>query len=101
MGVASIYGTFRRGFSRPLYIRGGDISSAYKLNCGKGTSGTVTTTISGSASYDAPFIHALTPSSVSGSTITYSIADFGAINLSTAFNLWVKVDSSAVLGSSI
>ncbi len=101
LGVQSIYGTLRKGFTRPVYINAGDLTRAFNLNCGKGISGTVTTTISGSASYDTPFTGALTPSSVSASSITYTISDFGAINIDSAFNILVKVDSSAVLGSNI
>lgn len=101
LSVNSISGTFRKGFTRPLNIYAGDFTSKFKLNCVTGKSGTVTTSISGSASYLAPQLGALTPSSVSGGTITYSIADFGKINFNKAFNIYVKVDSAAVLGSSI
>jgi uncharacterized repeat protein (TIGR01451 family) len=101
LGINAIYGTFRKGFTRPLLIRAGDLSSIYNLNCSDGTSGTVTTTITGAASYSAPYPDALTPSSVSGSTITYTISDFGAIDLNSAFNIWVKTDSAAVVGSNI
>jgi uncharacterized repeat protein (TIGR01451 family) len=101
LGVNSIYGTFRKGFTRPLYVNAGELISKYKLSCAKGISGTVTTTISGSVSYDAPQLGALIPTTVSGGTITYSIADFGTIDFNKAFNIFIKVDSAAVLGSSI
>lgn len=101
LGVNSIYGTFRKGFSRPAYINAGEFLHKYKLQCAKGTSGTVTTTISGAASYEAPLSGAMTPSAVSGSTITYNIDDFGGIDMNSAFNIMVKTDSTAVLGSSI
>lgn len=100
-GVNSIYGSFRKGFSRPVYINAGEFLHKYKLQCAKGTSGIVTTTISGAASYESPMSGALFPSSVSGGTISYTIADFGAIDMNTAFNINVKTDSTAVLGSDI
>lgn len=101
LSVSSINGTFRKGVTRPLYVYVGDFTSKFKLNCAKGIGGTVTTSISGSAAYLAPQLGALTPSSVSGSTITYSIADFSKIDFEKAFNIYVKVDTAAVLGSSI
>lgn len=100
-GVNSIYGSFRKGFSRPVYINAGEFIQKYKLQCAKGTSGVVTTTINGAASYESPMSGALFPSSVSGATISYTIADFGAIDMNTAFNIYVKTDSTAVLGSDI
>lgn len=101
LGINAIYGTFRKGFTRALWVRAGDISNLYNLNCSDGISGTVTTTITGAATYDGPYTGALTPSSVSGSTLTYTIPDFGAINFNSAFNIWLKTDSAAVLGSEI
>jgi uncharacterized repeat protein (TIGR01451 family) len=101
LSVSSINGTFRKGFTRPLNVYVGDFTTKFKLNCAMGKGGTVTTSISGSAAYLAPQSDALTPSSVSGGTITYSIADFGKIDFNKAFNIYVKVDSAAVLGSSI
>lgn len=101
LGTSSIYGIFESGRANPAYITTGDIRKLYKLNCADGVNGTVTTIISGSATYVAPLSGALTPSSVGGNTLTYTIADFGAIDPKTAFNVIVSTDSNATIGSDI
>lgn len=97
----SINGDFIIGKTSPVYIYAGDISNLQSLNCAEGISGTVTTTITGSASYVSPYPDALTPSSVKGNTLTYNIADFGAIEPTTAFNIILNTNSNALIGSDI
>jgi len=101
LSAHSIYGTFRAGVTRPIYINAGDLSQQYNLRCANTIGGTVTTTISGAASYAGPMNNALTPSSIVGNTLTYNIADFGAVNYDKAFNILVATDTNALPGSNI
>jgi uncharacterized repeat protein (TIGR01451 family) len=101
VGVQSIQGAFRPTRNRPVYIQAGDVSQQFDLGCANGKNGTVTTTISGSASYVAPLSGALTPSSIVGKTLTYIITDFGTIDPGIAFNIIVRTETNATVGSAI
>lgn len=101
LGVNSIFGGFRKGGTRVVYIHAGDLSKDYNLNCGDGSSGIVTITISDSAFYDSPFSGALTPSVISGNTLTYYISDFGALNWDSAFNFMLRIPATVALGSDV
>jgi uncharacterized repeat protein (TIGR01451 family) len=101
IGTLSISGTFRPTRNRPVYIRAGDVSQQFNLDCADNVSGTVTTTIIGSANYVAPLSGALSPTSVVGKTLTYTISDFGVIDLDSAFSIIVNTDTNATVGSDI
>ncbi|PCJ66815.1 MAG: hypothetical protein COA58_04985 [Bacteroidetes bacterium] len=101
VGAWSIQGSFRPTRNRPVYIQAGDVGHQFKLGCADNVSGTVTTTIMGSANYVAPLAGALTPTSVVGKTLTYTITDFGAIDPDSSFNIIVKTDSNAIVGRNI
>ena len=101
IGVQSTSGAFRKNFIRTVAIGAGDMSKRVACHCADGVSGSVTIIISGMASYISPATGALTPTSISGSTLTYSVPDFGAIDFYKAFNIMVKTDSLATLGSNI
>ncbi len=83
-----------------IKITAGDLSRLYGLNCAGGISGTVSITYSGTATFAGVRPNALTPM-VSGKTLTYDIADFGAINMQTAFGLRFLVDSFAQIGQQL
>ncbi len=76
----------------------GDFSqSVYGASCGSGINGEVKIVINGFANYVAPLAGALTPS-VSGDTLTYTIADFSVVNAATDFGFNVLTDSTATIG---
>ncbi|HWB65023.1 MAG TPA: T9SS type A sorting domain-containing protein [Chitinophagales bacterium] len=79
----------------------GDISNVYGAHCANGISGVVSLTYSGQVTYVGPAGGALTPTTVNGNTITWNIADFGAVNVYTAFNLLFKIDSLATPGTQV
>ncbi len=79
----------------------GDMSELYGAHCATGISGTVQMVFSGSITYVAPATGALTPTTVNGNTITWNIADYGAISDLTAFNVLFKIDSLAVPGTPV
>ena len=91
---------FAPGNTTLVNITAGDGAGFYNAHCAAGVSGAVTVTINGSAHYTAPANGALTPM-VNGNTLTYTIADFGAVNFFTDFNIIVQTDTTAVLGSQI
>ena len=79
----------------------GDIAQLYGAHCATGVSGQVITTFSGSITYVSPAAGALTPSSVTGNTITWNVADFGTIDNNTAFNVVFRIDNSAIPGTQV
>jgi uncharacterized repeat protein (TIGR01451 family) len=101
VGVVSMQSRFRAGQLSAIKILAGDmLKQVYKANCATNIAGTVSTTISGSASYVSPTLGALTPSSVLGNTLSYTITDFSALN-PNAFNIEVATDTQAQIGTNI
>ncbi len=83
-----------------IHVTAGDLSKFYGLNCAAGVSGAVNITYSGPVSFAGVMSGALAPV-VSGNTLTYSIADFGAIDMQTAFGLRFLVDTFAQIGQQL
>ncbi len=98
-GVNSINYRFRPGFVSEGSISMSDVFM--QIGCIGHTSAVVNTTIVGSAHYISPANGALTPTSVVGNTLTYSIADMSNIQPGKDFNIVVQTDSNAVIGSSV
>lgn len=93
---------FRPASTPLVHIKAGDFASFWGQICNTANlSGQLQITISGPASYNAPAVGALTPSSVNGNSITYTIADWSAINPETAFNILLKIDTAAQAGQSV
>ncbi len=104
VGVQSVlnnYVTPRPNAVFTLNTIAGDMSELYGAHCATGISGQVQIIFNGQTSYVGPAAGALTPTVTGGNTFTWSIADFGAIDDFTAFNLRFKVDSLAVPGSTL
>jgi uncharacterized repeat protein (TIGR01451 family) len=89
------------GMQHRLQVVAGDMSQWYNLGCAKGDSGTVQISISGPVTYAGITANALTPSSINGNVFTYNIADYGAIQNTSAFGLLLNTDSSAKAGNII
>ncbi len=83
-----------------IHVKAGDVSQFYGLNCAAGVSGTVAITYSGAVTFAGAMNGALTPV-VSGNTLTYTIADFGAIDMQKAFGLRFLVDTFAQIGQQL
>jgi len=84
-----------------VYISAGSLSLLmYNADCNGSMSGTVTTTYSGSVKYAGPGYGALTPSSISGNTLTYNIADLSILQPGS-FDIAFTTDTDAVIGSSV
>ena len=98
-GVFSITGSFRTALRSSVHISASDMAQVYGLSCAAHSTGTVTTTIIGSAHYISPAPGARTPT-VSGRSLIYTITDFDSIRAGD-FDLIVQTDSSAGIGSSI
>ena len=88
------------GQQHTLYTVAGDVSQWYNLNCAAGVSGQVQIAVSGPVAYVSPALGALTPS-IAGNVFTYSIADFGTVNITTAFNLIFSTNTSAQAGDTV
>jgi hypothetical protein len=102
VGVWSIVPSILRpSYLTPVRIRAGDIANFYGVHCASGISGALTITINGNAHYFGPVAGALSPSIVSGNTITFNIADFDSINSLSDFAFVIETDTNAVSGSQI
>ncbi|MFY0643479.1 MAG: T9SS type A sorting domain-containing protein [Bacteroidia bacterium] len=101
IGVWSIQGTFRPSRNRAVYIKAGDVRHQFNMKCTDSENVTVTTTINGDAVYVRPLTGALTPSSIDGKTLYYTISDIGSINPDSAFNILVRTNASATAGNEI
>ncbi len=88
------------GAIHTLRVLAGDLSQWYGLSCANGVSGTVKVSIAGPVTYTGAHNDALTPS-VSGSTLTYSISNFGTINNNKAFAVFLRTDTSANMNDTI
>jgi uncharacterized repeat protein (TIGR01451 family) len=83
-----------------LKIIAGDLSQWYNMNCAVGISGEVQISVSGPVTYLYPSEEALTPA-VLGNVFNYTIPDFGNLDISTAFGLIFKTDTTAQAGDQI
>jgi uncharacterized repeat protein (TIGR01451 family) len=91
----------RRTFTTYVSIGAGDMTLLlYNADCGAGMSGTVTTTIAGSAQYVSPAPGALTPSYVSGNVLTYNLTDLDSLSPGQ-LDIIIATDTNAVVGSSV
>ncbi len=97
----SISGRFRPARISPVNIHAGYLNSFYGAHCAAGISGNVTIEITGPASYASPAPGALTPTTVSGSMITYQVPDFGNTDFTNSFNMMVQTDTTANIGDTI
>jgi uncharacterized repeat protein (TIGR01451 family) len=77
----------------------GDIANFYGGSCAGGVSGSVQLIIQGPVQYAYPYPGSLTPTSVSGDTVTWTIADYGTANFFTDFNVVVQTDTLAQAGN--
>lgn len=101
VGVSSIQGRFRAGSVSNVNIVAGDIiKQYYNANCASNVAGTVVISFTGSVTYVNPAVGALTPTSVSGNTLSYTVNDFSALPLN-AFDIILATDTHAVIGSLI
>lgn len=94
-------GIFRPANFVTVKIEGGDITSISSLSCATGISGQIQVVINGPASYVSPLLGSLPPTSVSGDTIIWSIADFGTVDVMNAFNIIVQTDTLAQSGQQV
>ncbi|MEO8760725.1 MAG: T9SS type A sorting domain-containing protein [Bacteroidia bacterium] len=100
VGVLSTvtYGLAFPGQQFVLNTIAGDISQWYNLTCATGISGQVQITVTGPVTYFGAAPGALTPV-VGGNVYTYNIADFGAVNIMTAFNMAFDINTTAQAGN--
>jgi len=100
VGISGLeYDQFLPGKKNYITLPAGDISELYGLHCAAGISGQVQFTYSGPirfVSMDSSAF-ALPPSSISGNTLTWNIADFGTVDIGSAFAMIFYTDSSAQL----
>jgi hypothetical protein len=73
-------GRFRPSLNAHVYIDGGNLAQIlHHAHCGAGVSGTVTTTWTNQVHYVSPAPGALTPTSVSGQSLTYNLSNLDTI----------------------
>jgi uncharacterized repeat protein (TIGR01451 family) len=102
LAASSIYANvLRPAHNVNVFVNAGDYSNIYGAHCASGISGTVTIIYDGAVSYVGPMSGALIPTSINGDTLVYTVADFGTVNYTTAFNFIWAVDTLATLGSPV
>jgi hypothetical protein len=87
-------GIFRPANNTTVYVTAGDAAKFYGVTCAAGTGGSVTLTYTGPVQFVSAANGALTPT-LSGNTLTWSVADFGNVNFFTAFNIIMHTDTNA------
>ena len=95
LGVQSVtpIGWFFPGQTHELNILAGDLSAQYNMHCATGISGEVTVSVSGPGT----ITFGGSPSSSTGSSATYTLADFGAIG-ANFFSASILTDTTALAG---
>ncbi len=101
VGAWSIYdnGFFRPNNNNTVRIHAGDYARFFGASCAN-VSGQVVITFTGPVTYVGN-AGALTPSSVSGNTITYNIANFGNINVLNSFAFVLNTNINAQAGQQV
>ncbi len=101
--VHSLYRSGRvfPGLNHYLKIMAGDMTQQYyNLNCPTNVGGQVTVNFSGPVSYSYTS-GAVQPSSITGSTITYTVADFSTVDIYNDLLLTLGTNTNAVIGDSV
>ncbi|HET6227206.1 MAG TPA: hypothetical protein VFF27_13060, partial [Bacteroidia bacterium] len=88
------------GLEHNLHSLTGDLSHWYHLNCASGISGQVQITVDGPVTYIGAVSGALTPS-ILGNIFTYSISDFGLVDINKDFALTFLTNTTAQAGDSV
>ncbi len=101
-GVHSIVADhFRPAHQTTIHIGAGDVSNFFGVHCASTISGDVTVVLDGPITFVSADTNALVPTTISGDTLTYSIADLGTVDFFHAFNIVVVTDTFAVSGSPV
>lgn len=88
------------GFSY-IQLKAGDLATYYNQTCNtSGVGGSLTLNLTGPITFAYPAQGALTPS-VNGSTITYNIANWAAVNPEEDFNFFVQTNAQAQLNQQV
>jgi uncharacterized repeat protein (TIGR01451 family) len=88
-------GIFRPAQTTLMNVIAGDLARVYSLNCAYGTAGTVTVYFAGPVQYAGNFAGSEVPLVTPG-TLTYNIADFGAIDIYNAFKFYMTTDTNTL-----
>ncbi len=83
------------GEEHVVQIKAGDMSNWYGMNCATGVSGQVVVDITGPVEYVTELSGSLVPT-ITGSTLTYSISDFGTVDFENDFGFMLETDTTAV-----
>lgn len=94
--VSAIPQILVHGVTSTLNVVAGQSTYFYGVHCSGAGGGTVTLNIVGPISYLQPAPGAITPTTVIGNYIEWSVADFSAVNPTTDFNIIVQIDSGAL-----
>lgn len=89
------------GLTATLKVGAGDISQLNNLSCATSVGGQVIVNVTGPCTYLGPISGALVPTSVSGNTLTYDVADFSAVNFYSDFGFEVLFDTTATAGDTV
>ncbi len=82
------------------HVLAGDLTQFYGLHCSAGVGGQVIVQVSGPVTYTGALPGALVPT-VTGNTFTYTITDFGLVNVLSDLGLRFTTDSTAQAGDTV
>ena len=105
VGTTGVYGhphVFRPGHSANIKILAGDMASLYsQYHClTVGNSGTVRVIFDGPITFTGIFPGSQIPV-LNGDTLTWTISDFAALNIDTAFWIYFDTDTHALIGAPV
>ncbi len=91
---------FRPARVAKVNFRTGDLSNIYYADCAAGISGQVRIVYSGPITYTGSAAGALSPTNISGDTVTWNIVDFNTTDIYSSFSLFFTTDTFAQIGDS-
>jgi hypothetical protein len=92
---------FRPANFTTVDVSAGDASNFYNAHCAAGTAGNIILSYTGPLKYVSTANGALTPTSVSNNTLTWSITDFGNVNFFEDFDVIMQTDTFAQIGQQV
>jgi uncharacterized repeat protein (TIGR01451 family) len=106
LGVVSIvqpWTVLFPGQQSAFILNCGDLSNSYgtSINCGGSISGNIAVTYSGPVSFNMSIPGHLSPDSVIGSTLYYTIADFSSFQFNQDIGFYLLTDTAAQAGDSV
>jgi uncharacterized repeat protein (TIGR01451 family) len=103
LGVVAVNrssGLFFPGNTSVVNVTAGDLAKQFNLTCASGISGTVVINYTGPVQFSGNVPGSLLPSA-SPNTLTYTIADFGTVDINSDFMFFTTTNTNATIGQQV